>query len=281
MRELLRLAALLGLLGIMLIVTTVLLTMMGLANTGAIIDTGSAHRAAAINALTLLLSFGGTGILYFMLLGRSEGWKKLVGIGTSLSGYGWIGVFMLGLFLLLPWLGLDAESFRLPPSLSKWEAILEAQETRIEQLMRTLIQHGELPFLLLYMAVAPAIAEELFFRGALQGQLSRMMNPHLAVWLSAFIFSAIHLQVYGFLPRVLLGAVMGYLVLWTGRLLPAVWAHFLNNAYATLMAYAGVHIFGQPEWIDSTYRPPLWIALIGAAIAGAAGYQLYRSLRRA
>lgn len=281
MRELLRLAALLGLLGIMMLATTVLLMMMGLVSSGAVVDMDSAHRTAGINALTLLISFGGAGVLYFMLLGRTEGWKKLVGAGTSLSGYGWIGIFMLGLFLLLPWLGLDAESFRLPASLSRWEAMLEAQEAQIERLMRALILHGELPFLLLYMAVAPAVAEELFFRGALQTQLVRMMNPHLAVWLSAFIFSAIHLQVYGFLPRLLLGAVMGYLVLWTGRLAPAVWAHFLNNAYATLMAYAGVHFFGRPEWIDSTYRPPLWIAIVGAAIAGAAGYQLYRKLHRA
>jgi len=283
MQEFLRLAALLVLLGVMMLVTTGILLMMGIAPSSKIniVDADTAHLAAGANALTLMISFGGAGLLYLMLLGRAEGWKKLKGLGASLSVYGWIGLFMLGLFLLLPWLALDADSFTLPASMKEVEALLEAQEDQIEALMRALIQHGALPLLLLYMAVAPAVAEELFFRGALQTQLARMMNAHLGVWLSAFIFSAIHLQVYGFIPRLLLGAVMGYLTLWTGRLAPAIWAHFLNNAYATIMAYAGVHFLEHPEWLDSTYRPPIWVALIGALIAGAAGYQLYRKLRRA
>lgn len=281
MQEFLRLAALLVLLGVMMLVTTGMLLIIGMAPSPKIVDADTAHLAAGANALTLMITFGGAGLLYLVFLGQGEGWKKLKGLGASPSMYGWIGLFMLGLFLLLPWLALDADSFTLPASMKEVEALLEAQEDQIEALMRALIQHGALPLLLLYMAVAPAVAEELFFRGALQTQLARMMNAHLAVWLSAFIFSAIHLQVYGFIPRLLLGAVMGYLTLWTGRLAPAIWAHFLNNAYATIMAYAGVHFLGHPEWLDSTYRPPIWVALIGALIAGAAGYQVYRKLRRA
>ncbi|MCX8113302.1 MAG: CPBP family intramembrane metalloprotease [Bacteroidia bacterium] len=280
MREFLRLAALLGLLGLAVIASGILLSSLGLTPVP-VSDQGTAHRTAGGNALTLLISFGGAGLLYFMLMGRGENWRLFKGLGGDMTIYLGIAGFMAGLFLLLPWLGLDAESFELPASLKRWERILEAQEAQIETLMRALIQYASLAFLLLTMAVAPAIAEELFFRGALQTQLARLMNPHLAVWLAAFIFSAIHFQVYGLVPRFILGAVMGYLTLWTGRLAPAMWAHFLNNAYATILAYLGMHFLGHPEWIDSTYRPPLWIALLGAGIAGGTGFWLYRRLRRA
>ena len=84
----------------------------------------------------------------------------------------------------------------------------------------------------------PAICEEFIFRGAVQRVIFRLKsNPHVAIWLSAFIFSAIHFQFYGFLPRLLLGAAFGYIYFWTGSIWYAVFAHFLNNAYAVVVAF--------------------------------------------
>ncbi|MCX7606918.1 MAG: CPBP family intramembrane metalloprotease [Bacteroidia bacterium] len=280
MRELLRTAALLVLLGVTLVVGGVVVGGMGLTATE-IQDAETATKAAGGNALLLVIGFAGAALLYFALLGRGEGSRLLRGAGGGAATYGWIALLMMGLFPLLPWLGWDAESFRLPASLKSWEQLLELQEARVEAIMRSVIQHGSLPLLILFMAVAPGICEELFFRGALQTQLRRFLHPHVAIWLTALLFSLIHFQVYGLIPRALLGAIMGYLTWWTGKLWPAIWAHFLNNAYATVVAYVGLHVFHHPEWIDSTYRPPLWLALAGAVIAGAAGYQLYRRLHRA
>ncbi len=91
---------------------------------------------------------------------------------------------------------------------------------------------------LLVIAVTPAICEEFIFRGAIQRTIFRIKsNPHVAIWLSAAIFSAIHFQFYGFLPRLLLGAAFGYVYFWTGSIWYAVFAHFLNNAYAVSVAY--------------------------------------------
>lgn len=91
---------------------------------------------------------------------------------------------------------------------------------------------------LLVIAVTPAICEEFIFRGAVQRTIFRIKsNPHVAIWLSAAIFSAIHFQFYGFLPRLLLGAAFGYVYFWTGSIWYAVFAHFLNNAYAVSVAY--------------------------------------------
>ena len=63
-----------------------------------------------------------------------------------------------------------------------------------------------------------------------------MKNPHVAIWLAALIFSAIHMQFQGFLPRMLLGAILGYLYHWTGNLWVPIFAHLVNN---------GVQIVGQ------------------------------------
>ena len=91
---------------------------------------------------------------------------------------------------------------------------------------------------LIMIAILPAIGEELMFRGGVQRSLTKAFNsPHLAIWLTAMIFSAIHVQFYGFIPRMLLGAGFGYLYFYSGSLWYAMLAHFINNAYAVCAAF--------------------------------------------
>ncbi len=91
---------------------------------------------------------------------------------------------------------------------------------------------------LLVVAIVPAICEEFIFRGALQRTLVRWIkNPHVAIWLAAFIFSCIHFQFFGFFPRLLLGAGFGYIYFWTKSIWYTIFAHFLNNGFAVTMAW--------------------------------------------
>lgn len=91
---------------------------------------------------------------------------------------------------------------------------------------------------ILVIAVLPAFGEEFIFRGALMRTLKQWTNnAHLAVWLSAIIFSAIHIQFLGFLPRLFLGALFGYMVIYSGSLWIAIIAHFVNNAVAVVAFY--------------------------------------------
>jgi membrane protease YdiL (CAAX protease family) len=84
------------------------------------------------------------------------------------------------------------------------------------------------------------IGEEIFFRGVLQPKLHFYTgNAHVAVWLAAFIFSAIHVQFYGLFPRVILGAVFGYLYLYSGSLFYPIIAHILNNSLTLTLVYLG------------------------------------------
>jgi membrane protease YdiL (CAAX protease family) len=90
---------------------------------------------------------------------------------------------------------------------------------------------------LLVVALIPAVSEELLFRGYLQRMLhSWTKNPHTAILISATVFSALHMQLEGFIPRFLLGALFGYLLYWSGSLWLPIAAHFTNNA-VTVCAY--------------------------------------------
>lgn len=95
-------------------------------------------------------------------------------------------------------------------------------------------------FLLAFVVVAiiPAIGEELLFRGLIQNLFSRAFkNPHIAIWLTGFIFAAIHMQFFGLMPRMLLGVLFGYLYHWSGKLSVAMIGHLINNGMALIALY--------------------------------------------
>jgi len=91
---------------------------------------------------------------------------------------------------------------------------------------------------LIVVAIAAGASEELLFRGVLQNILYKTWNnPHVAIWVAAFWFSFIHFQFYGFVPRMLLGAMFGYIYYWTKNLWLSMFAHFVNNGFTLLMVY--------------------------------------------
>jgi membrane protease YdiL (CAAX protease family) len=86
------------------------------------------------------------------------------------------------------------------------------------------------------IAVLAGLTEEVFFRGVVQPLFQNLTkNKHAAIWITAIIFSAIHFQFYGFVPRMLLGALFGYLYVYTNNITVPIWAHILNNGLTLLM----------------------------------------------
>lgn len=124
--------------------------------------------------------------------------------------------------LILPeWLnGLEVWMKELEQSGEKTTALLLSGESYITYLSNLLI-----------VCVIAAVAEELFFRGVLQQLLVKQFNSkHVGVWLTAIVFSVMHMQFYGFLPRLILGALLGYLFIWSKNLWIPILIHFFNNA---------------------------------------------------
>ena len=116
---------------------------------------------------------------------------------------------------------------------------LEALAATLTEQMLKMNSTGDLLVNLFVMAVVPAFCEELYFRGTLQNIFSENRNKHAAIWIVAIIFSLIHFQMYGFIPRMILGALLGYLLVWSGSLWVPVIAHFTNNALAVLVSGFG------------------------------------------
>ena len=157
-------------------------------------------------------------------------------------------LWAIGLMICaLPAINLLADlnsRIELPKSLDFIEQILKQQEEAAAALTERFLQADNFGMLLInvcLMAFLPALSEELSFRGTLQQILSNDQHPktksHIAIWVTAFIFSAIHMQFYGFIPRMLLGAMFGYVFLWTGNLWAPILMHFTNNALAVIAYY--------------------------------------------
>lgn len=132
-------------------------------------------------------------------------------------------------------------NLKFPEFMKEFEDWAMQEEERLAKLTDALTDFksiGDLMIGILVIALLPAIGEELVFRGMLQRELWRStQNVHLAIWVSSAIFSAIHMQFYGFIPRLLLGALFGYLYYWSGNLLIPMFSHFFNNAFAVVMVY--------------------------------------------
>jgi membrane protease YdiL (CAAX protease family) len=151
---------------------------------------------------------------------------------------------MLIMLSSAPLLELSAElnkGMKLPDflkSLEQWMLIKELEMAEMTKQLLKMNSLGELVFNIFLLAVIPAIGEEFIFRGCLQRIFGRWSgNKHVAIWLTAIIFSAIHVQFYGFVPRMFLGALFGYLFTWSGTIWIPILAHFMNNAIAVTTAY--------------------------------------------
>jgi len=162
--------------------------------------------------------------LHGLRLSKEPGWLlALLGIFFLAAAYPLVNLsFMVNNTIDLPQWALNFES--------------EAEET-----MKLILQMDTVWIFianLVIIAILPGIGEELIFRGVLQKQLGFLFNNKvIAIWVAAFIFSAIHLQFEGFLPRFVLGLVLGYLYYWTGNLWITMIAHAFNNGIQIILIY--------------------------------------------
>ena len=143
----------------------------------------------------------------------------------------------------LPMISMLADwnnSMELPSFLASVEEMMRQMEEQAKVLTERFLQTSSVGVMfanLFVMALLPAVCEEMMFRGWLQRVLGKSVNYHTAIWVSALVFSAIHFQFYGFIPRMLIGAALGYLYYYTGSLWMSIIAHFTNNAAAVVFAF--------------------------------------------
>ncbi len=142
---------------------------------------------------------------------------------------------------IINWMGELNSHLTLPAFLSEVEEWMKTSEDSLKKLTEEFLKMdtvGDLLINIIVIALLAAVGEELLFRGAMQNVfLEWTRNSHVAVWITAILFSALHAQFYGFLPRMMLGVVLGYLYIWSGSLWLPILLHFLNNGLSVLFSY--------------------------------------------
>jgi membrane protease YdiL (CAAX protease family) len=219
--------------------------------------------------MLLFGAFAGGALALPPLLGIS--WAEY--FNPSRLGAGWWLLAAAALIvIILPFMSVLIAwnaGAKFPAFLHDFEVWARASEDKAAILTKFLTQFSSVGRFLVgvvVVALVPAISEELVFRGVIQKNLVRWFSPHVGVWLGAAIFSAIHFQFFGFVPRFVLGLVLGYLYLWSGNILVSMVAHFTQNAFQLVILYLAQH--GQFGWgfdPDSNESMP-WTLVVPSAV---------------
>ena len=132
------------------------------------------------------------------------------------------------------------EKIPLPPEV---EDVTRQLKEMIDQLTKLLAGSASIPELLwviLIIALIPALVEEFLFRGLILRTFERQVGSLWAVVITGIIFGAYHLNPFSFVPLVVLGVYLGFLAMRAGSLWASVAAHFYNNTYACVTLYFNV-----------------------------------------
>ena len=169
------------------------------------------------------------------------------------------------------------QGLHLPQALGGLEKIMRNMEDVAQEITTKMIttqSWGVMILLVLLVGVLTGMGEEIFFRSGLLGTMRHGgVNQHVAIWTAAFIFSAIHMQFFGFVPRLLLGAWFGYVMLWSGEVWSPIIAHALNNSMVVIFTFLEKNHYITGNFIDTLGIPASgerpWLA-VASALATAA-----------
>lgn len=234
--------------------------------------------------LSSIISFALPALLAAKFIQKDEPAFRQLGMTESprFTKYLLAIVFMLAIMPAIEFISSLNASYSFSESLKGLEEYLRnIDESAMQSTMKALAGNGVGAFILnlIVLAITPAVCEEMFFRGVLQKFfVGNIRNKHIAILLTAFIFSAIHMQFSGLLPRFILGTVLGYLFYSSGSLWLSIVAHATNNALVVIAAFFfGAEVSASPDL--SAYANPWWICAIvaGLAIAFFAGRKIFHT----
>lgn len=198
-------------------------------------------------------------------------------------------ILILSIQPLVEWLSVINNQMSLPASMAGIEAWMREAEIKAAEIMAEILKGNQPKNIIaniFIMAIIPAIGEELIFRGCFQKVIGQWWkNPHLAILFTAILFSAIHMQFFGFLPRFVLGIVLGYLFYWSKNIWVSILAHFINNALAVSLYYYYIIIGGienplAPQDAANTNYIVLSVCSTIFATSIFLSYKLYKTMKK-
>ena len=171
----------------------------------------------------------------------------------KLVNYVLVLVFMVVLTPFLSWVIELNVNMALPDFMRGIEQWMRDSEQNAKQITKAFLTFngiGSLIYILIIVAIVPAIGEELLFRGVLQRIfIGWAKNAHIGIWGSAILFSALHMQFFGFFPRFLLGLLFGYVFYWSSSLWLPILGHFINNGTVVVVAYLYPELLNETDGI--------------------------------
>jgi len=187
------------------------------------------------------MGFVGTAWFYWKNI-EKKSWKDLdFNKVPALHVFGMVVLIQMAFMGFNGWLQEINQGISFPESMKGIEALLKGMEDKLAETTKFFTDFTSFwQFLLAFLVIAviAGVGEELIFRGLIMRKLLLGTgNPHIAIWVSAFIFAVIHFQFYGILPRMMLGVLFGYFYLWTGNIRVPIFAHIFNNGLAVTIMY--------------------------------------------
>ncbi|MEI7581073.1 CPBP family intramembrane glutamic endopeptidase [Runella sp.] len=194
-----------------------------------------------LQAISHLFTFLIPGVIYWRW---SEQHRVEEFVRRPLPSYLLLAIALLIVLVFMPfnsWIIEWNGNLHLPQGLQRIEEWMLRKEDELATMTRFLTNFStgaELIVALVVIAIIPAVGEEVLFRGIIQRKIfHKIGDMHASIWATAALFSAIHLQFYGFVPRMLLGAMFGYMYAWTRNLWTPIFAHFINNAATVVIVF--------------------------------------------
>ncbi len=227
-------------------VTTVLLYLSAGGNISSIADMMYNPRylnlIKGVQSLSSIMIFMLPALVFAFIAGT--GAAPYLGFTVRRISYVHVALVLLIMLSCLPFIGLTAQwnnAVHFPAFLKgveRWIRETDAAATDQTKYLLGMKGAGDLAVNLVMIALLPAIGEELFFRGVLQKLLIGWTGKvNTGVVLTSILFSALHFQFLGFLPRMILGIILGYLYLISGSIWLSMLAHFFNNGLQVVMLY--------------------------------------------
>ena len=222
-----------------IVFSSVLGVLVAMTNGGSIFDL---KNLQIIQVLNQVIGFLMPPVVYVMLVQEKP--FKYLGF-NKLPAWSILGI--VAIFTVIPFLSMVTDwndGIVFPESMRAIEEQLRNTQKQSEEIIKTFISQGSLCSSLLIIAALAAVSEELLFRSVIQKALIKLFkNAHVAIVVTAFVFSAVHMDFFGFFPRFILGLMLGYMFWMSGSIFPSMLMHFVNNATIVMLYYLNTRGF--------------------------------------
>lgn len=222
-----------------LVFSSVLGVLVAMINGGSIFDL---KNLQIIQVLNQVIGFLMPPVVYVMLVQEKP--FKYLGF-NKLPAWSILGI--VAIFTVIPFLSMVTDwndGIVFPESMRAIEEQLRNTQKQSEEIIKTFISQGSLCSSLLIIAALAAVSEELLFRSVIQKAFIKLFrNAHVAIIVTAFVFSAVHMDFFGFFPRFVLGIMLGYMFWMSGSIIPSMLMHFANNATIVVLYYLNTRDF--------------------------------------